>query len=53
MDTEPSRHQTLLAALESPDWSSVLAAVSSADTWMRTTIAGDPRLVIECDGREA
>ena len=44
MDTDQSRHQVLLSALESQDWSCVLGAVSSADTWIRTTIVGDPRL---------
>ena len=44
MDIDQSSHQALLAALESPDWSSVLDAVSGADTWIRTTIVGDPRL---------
>lgn len=44
MDTDQSQHQALLAALESPDWSRVLGAVSGADTWIRTTIVGDPRL---------
>lgn len=44
MDTDESRHQALLAALDSTDWSSVLGAVSRADAWIRTTIVGDPRL---------
>jgi signal transduction histidine kinase len=44
MDTDQARHQALLAALESPDWSGVLNAMSSADRWIRTTIVGDPKL---------
>ena len=44
MDTDESKHQALLSALDSSDWSSVLGAVGSANTWIRTTIVGDPRL---------
>lgn len=44
MDTDQPEYQALLAALDSSDWSCVLGAVSGADTWIRTTIVGDPRL---------
>jgi signal transduction histidine kinase len=41
---ELSDDRAFLAALDSPDWSAVLDAMSAADTWIRTAIVGDPRL---------
>jgi signal transduction histidine kinase len=41
---ELSNGRAFLAALDSPDWSSVLNAMSVADTWIRTAIVGDPML---------
>jgi nitrogen fixation/metabolism regulation signal transduction histidine kinase len=36
--------RAFLAALDSPDWSNVLNAMSVADTWIRTAIVGEPML---------
>ena len=45
MDTDDlSDDRAFLAALDSPDWSGVLDAMSAADTWIRTAIVGDPML---------
>jgi signal transduction histidine kinase len=44
MGTDQAGRQALLAALELPDWSSLLKAVSLADAWARTAIIGDPML---------
>ncbi len=44
MATDPSRHQTLLSALDATDWSTLLQAVASAEAWSRTAVIGDPML---------
>lgn len=44
MGTDQAPHQALLAALEVPDWSSLLKAVSLADAWATTALIGDPSL---------
>jgi signal transduction histidine kinase len=41
---EPMSHQDLLAALDAPDWSGVLQAVSVAETRIRTSVVGDPKV---------
>jgi signal transduction histidine kinase len=45
MDTDQlSDDRAFLVALDSPDWSAVLDAMSAAHVWIRTAIIGDPRL---------
>jgi signal transduction histidine kinase len=41
---EPMSHRDLLGALDAPDWSGVLQAVSVAEACIRTSIVGDPKV---------
>jgi nitrogen fixation/metabolism regulation signal transduction histidine kinase len=41
---EPMPYRNLLAALDAPDWSVVLQAVSVADARIRTSVVGDPKV---------
>ena len=49
----------LMAALESPDWSVVLGAVARAETQIRDSIVGDPKveliaaeIVVPCEPQQ-
>ena len=44
MGTDQNQHQALLAALEVPDWSALLKAISLAEAWAKSALIGDPML---------